>query len=377
MVDNENQNAPERAATYQMDALINGVQVRATKEEQPRPFYTYQDLLEMKVEEVPTLFGDLILTSGIGVLYGAPDCGKSMLLRQMCMCVADGRSFLGWEYHGTRHKAIYFSSEDDANITAPVIKRNNKTMQLSKASAKNLRFVFGFEADKLATQVEQMLTEEPADLVVIDAFGDAFQGKSTNDTTEVRKFYAPFKDMAQRHEMLILFNHHIGKYAERNIPGRETALGSEAVVSAPRLAIELRRDPNNPDIKHLCIVKANYLPTSEKSSSHALQMDENLVFAATGDHVEFEALAKKDERAKGDKRDTKPTDFTADQHRNFLRGIFDGKEQNQTFLRTHIMKEFEVSDVTARKFIDFYLSYKMMREAGKSGRSILYKCLVK
>ena len=354
-----------------------------TSEEVAQPkkrVFTFAELLALEVEEVATLFGRLFLKSGIGIVYGAPDCGKSMLLRQMCMHVATGRDFLGWKYKGQHHRAIYFSSEDDENLTAPVAKKNNKTLQIGAAAAENLRFVFDYTAAELPDLLESMLDESPADLIVIDAFGDAFNGTNTNDTTEVRKFYNKFKSIAAEHDCLILFNHHIGKYAESKAPGRETALGSEAITSAPRLCIELRRDPTNPDIKHLCFVKGNYLPTSEKTQSYALRMDENLVFAPTGDRVAFEDLIKRDRPNRSDRRPTDPEKLDDDRHRNFIRALFDGVTSlNKATINRAIQAEFEVSDRLARdRFIPFYIKQHMIAATGqKQGVSIMYKCLVK
>ena len=59
-----------------------------------------------------------------------------------------------------------------------------------------------------------------------------------------------------------------------------------------RLVIELRKDLNNPNLRHLCIVKGNYLPQSAKESSIVLEMDENMVFTATGDRVPLGNLKK-------------------------------------------------------------------------------------
>ena len=75
--------------------------------------YTLWELLQMEIEDLPCLFSPIFLKSGIAVLVGGSDSGKSSLLRQMAMCVATGRDFLGWKYQGVHHAAAYFSSEDD------------------------------------------------------------------------------------------------------------------------------------------------------------------------------------------------------------------------------------------------------------------------
>ncbi len=60
-----------------------------------------------------------------------------------------------------------------------------------------------------------------------------------------------------------------------------------------RLVIELRADLLNPQNRHLCIVKGNYLPASYKRESYVLQFDEqNFVFSNTGERMPFELLIK-------------------------------------------------------------------------------------
>lgn len=332
--------------------------------------FTLADLLSMEVDEVPRLFYPIFVKSGIAVLVGGSDTGKSSLLRQMAMCVATGRDFLTWRYNGERHRAIYLSSEDDATITAAVVKKYNKTMQLPDSAKTNLRFRFDLNSDNVIEGLEQMLSEQAADLIVIDALADFFNGRNLNDNKEVRNFYAPFKEMAKKHNCLIIFNHHTGKRTSAYTPDKDNSLGSQAIEAAPRLAIELRADPHNPDIKHFCAVKGNYLPTEHKTKSFALRMDDNLVFSPTGERTDFAELAKRP----NEKRKTAPTDFAAQEHRDFLKSTFDGGQFNQTQLRSAIMQEFEISGKTADKFITYYLHEKWVCEVGKGARgAIVYE----
>ena len=340
--------------------------------------YTLTELLQKEEEELPYLFAPTFLKSGIVVLVGGSDTGKSSMLRQMSMCVASGRSFFGWEYKGEHHQAIYISSEDDAVLTAKVVKRYNKTMQLSVGDVTDrLRFVFEMwneEQGGVAEQVRSMLEQQKADLVVVDAFGDAFNGKNLNDNTEVRKFYAPFKEIAKEYNCLIIFNHHTGKRSMAYAPDKDNSLGSQAIEAAPRMAMELRTDPNDPDIKHLCIVKANYLSSEYKTKSYALRMDENLVFATTGARVEFAALSKNPKVSTEPKR---PEATPNEEHRKFIRSVFADGSVNQSRLREEICDEFDVSDKPARKFIRFYVSKHWIAEDGKGSRnSTMYKSLI-
>lgn len=336
--------------------------------------YTLAELLDMEVKELPCLFAPIFLKSGIAVLVGGSDTGKSSLLRQMAMCVSTGRDFLNWKYGGGHHRAIYFSSEDDAQLTANVIRKYNKTMDLPENAKNNLRFVFDTEPENLCETIATMLAEQPADLIVVDAFADFFTG-NLNDNTEVRKFLRPFKTIAKEANCLIIFNHHTGKRSDERSVSKDNSLGSQAIEAAPRLAIELRKDPTDPDTKHFCVVKANYLPSEYKRKSYALKMDENLVFAPTGQRVDFTELAKPN---KPEAQSKKLTAHTNEEHRAFIRSAFDGAELNQTKLTTEIATEFGISAKYAREaYLPYYLKSKWIEETGKKGRNAtMYKSMI-
>ena len=61
-----------------------------------------------------------------------------------------------------------------------------------------------------------------------------------------------------------------------------------------RLMMELRHDPVRPDVRHLCIVKGNYLSKEFKHESFVLYFTPGLNFVSTGERVPFAALRERD-----------------------------------------------------------------------------------
>lgn len=368
----------ENTTAKETESIFPSLGERVIPQEEPKEktSYTLRELLEMNVDELPCLFDSIFLKSGIAVMVGGSDSGKSTFLRQMCMCVATGRDFLGWRYKGEHNRAIYFSSEDDAILTAKVVKRYNETMLLDEGATDRLLFDFDIDPNTITERIEERLSAMPSDLVVIDAFGDAFWGKSLNDNLEVRQFYATFKAIAKKHNCLIIFNHHTGKRTSANAPDKDNSLGSQAIEAAPRLAMELRMDPTDIDVKHLCIVKANYLGSEYKKSSYALRMDQNYVLTPTGERVEFANLAKPI-GSQATKRKTKPTDFSEDEHQELLREIFSKGDVNQKTLLGGIASEFEITTRTVSdNFLPYYSKRGWIAENSKGGHcnQVLYSC---
>jgi RecA-family ATPase len=136
-------------------------------------------------------------------------------------------------------------------------------------------------------------------MVIIDCFSDAYGG-DLKDTQKIRTYLHPFQELAQKHQCLILFLHHTGKRTENYEPSKNNLLSGQGFEAKMRLVIELRADLMNPNFRHLCIVKGNYLPASYKKESYVLKFDEqNFTFTNTGERTPFELLIKQVESDNG------------------------------------------------------------------------------
>jgi hypothetical protein len=154
-----------------------------------------------------------------------------------------------------------------------------------------LRFIFEVEPEKLPKQLDQMLTAVPADLVVLDALGDLYGG-NLNASNDVRRFLTDYSNITQKHGCLVLFMHHTGKRTDEREPSKHNLLGSQGLEAKMRVAFELRADPYSPELRHLCVLKGNYLPSEVKAASYVLRFDENLLFHNTGQRAAFSDLVK-------------------------------------------------------------------------------------
>jgi len=87
----------------------------------------------------------------------------------------------------------------------------NEMQKLDKRLPTNsfdgLRYMF--DTTDLLEKLDIELNRQPADLVVIDAFGDLYNGRM-NEATLVRTFLSDYHNLAQRHKCLVLFLHHTG-----------------------------------------------------------------------------------------------------------------------------------------------------------------------
>ena len=262
---------------------------------------TGEDLLNLKVMELPYLVEGLFPQTGLVALAGSSDTGKSSFLRQFAITVACGEEdFIGFNVNAKYRSVIYVSTEDDKQAMAYLL---NKQMsgEVSPEKLKELRFIFNSE--DILTKLDKSLKRHPADCVIIDTFTDLYGG-DLNAANKVRSFLTDFHNLAQKHNCLIVFLHHTGKRTDFSPPSKDNLLGSQGFEAKMRLVIELRKDITDSRKRHLCIVKGNYIQEKDKKESYVLAFDEKMRYSKLDERVPFHLLVKPDPK-KSDKTELK------------------------------------------------------------------------
>lgn len=244
--------------------------------------YNAVELMEMGEVETRYLMEPIFPQKGSAVIAGKPDTGKSQFARQLCIQVALGiKDFIGFEINPIHNKSIYIATEDNQEATRFLLSK--QMYGLGEKVKENLRFMFAdtMEQEEILTQLEAALIEQPADLVVVDSFGDIFKGGDTNNNMAMRNTVKTFDRIAKHHNCLILFVHHINKGAYRVAPGQEHIQGGAGLVQKVRLAIQLSEGDGN--TRYFTVVKGNYCPKEYKQNSLELNFsEENFLFTTEG-----------------------------------------------------------------------------------------------
>lgn len=266
------------------------IQAEVERLAQPIKEITGEDLLNANIDSIPVLVAPFLHRVGLACLAGSSDTGKSSLLRQLAINIVTGRpDFLGFPILATHKSVIFVSTEDDPKAVSYLLKKQTQGFQAEQL--KNLRFLF--DIDNLLAELDARLTAQPADLVVIDCFADAYAG-DLKDTQKIRTYLHPFQMLAEEHQCLFMFLHHTGKRTEGSEPNKNNLLSGQGFEAKMRLVIELRADPIIAEKRHLCIVKGNYLPASYKRESFVLNfIADQFRFANTDERTPFEMLAKR------------------------------------------------------------------------------------
>ncbi len=247
-------------------------------------------LVETAKPVMDTLVDPLLPRVGIVSLVGSSDSGKSSLLRGLALAVASGAdSWLSLPLRTRHQSALYISTEDDEDAIATLLHKQNEELGLSRGDLAGLKFLF--DVENLTLRLELLLSESPVDLIVVDAFSDLYRG-SMNENNQVRTWLQRWHEIAQKYECLVIFLHHTGKRTEALLPSKHNSIGSQGFEAKMRLMMELRTDRNNTTLRHLCVVKGNYLGPEWKGRSLVLRFSDHLNFSNTGERVEFEELCQ-------------------------------------------------------------------------------------
>ena len=289
------------------------------KAAESKTYRTLKDLLKIEGTEQPKLLNPFFPKVGLVGIIGSSDTGKSCLARQLCLnIIEDRKDFLGFPLNTGHKQAIYVTTEDDESSTSFAYKRMLSQEQCS--NDEGLRFVF--EQEKLTEQLDNLLTEQPVDIVVIDAYLDIAPPDS-NQASQTRQVLHQYRTIANKHETLILFVHHTGKAARNLGPSKHGAVGSQSWEAKLRTVIELRSDTREPNKKHLCVVKGNNISQEYKNSSFLLEFNEDtLTFSDTGERIAFEDLAVDANPNSGGKKAFDVSEIEEDQHKAWIKAVF-------------------------------------------------------
>lgn len=251
-----------------------------------KKYYNALELFNLKTLNIPKLLNPFLIKSGIASLVGTSDAGKSTFLRQLSLSIVLKRKeFLGFPLNCKHNKVIYVTTEDDYNSVSFSLRKQIKELQkhstdLELDDLKNLEFIF--DSDDLLKTLKVKLDKTPVDLVIIDAFTDVFS-KELNANTQVRKFLNSYSSLANKHNCLILFLHHIGKRTQTTkTPSKDNIIGSQGYEAKMRVVLELRPNIHKPNLIDLWVLKSNFLEAKYKQKSYVLELNENMFFKNTG-----------------------------------------------------------------------------------------------
>ena len=243
-------------------------------------------------KEVEYLVDKLIPRGTLCALVGESDTGKSSLLRQLAVSMVYGdEEFLGFKMKSSCNNVLYVSTEDGEMATSVWL---NKYFGQEKSEDDILsRLNFIFSTDGIISNLRDTVKKNCIDLIIVDSYADLFTG-SMNNSNEVRGFLNQYDNLVNEFGTTVIFLHHTKKSSAGSRPNKNNILGSQGFEAKMRSVMMLTKDNDNKSHRHLCVVKNNYMPETNKSESFVLKFNEQLAFENTGERVDLDELIDED-----------------------------------------------------------------------------------
>ena len=147
-----------------------------------------------------------------------------------------------------------------------------------------------FQTNKIVEKIENFLFDtDHVGLIIIDCLNDILPNQAKSDIA-LRKFLNRLQDIATYSDSLIIVSHHTSKYARKKTPSKHNLKGPQGIQERCRTVFELRTDSFQKNIKHLCVVKANYINDEDKKKSYMLELSPQLIFKNTGRRADIDTL---------------------------------------------------------------------------------------
>jgi hypothetical protein len=268
-----------------------------------RGIFNFTDLMQMEAEENDPLLEPFLSRSGLSTVAGPPDTGKSTFCRQLAMSVALGLDeACGFKLHTKHQHAIYWNSEDFPAQVKKVHRHQCEGLGAWEVPKLTTIFSYRFPARVLAQALELLLQQRPADLIVLDGYGDLLDGRDGNTNSDVRKVLEPFFSLAAVYKTQILLITHVNKSAYQEQPNQKNLQGGGAFGQKIRCSLEIRNNLKN-GLRTITCTKGNELSDDLKKEAYKLEFDpKTFLFRSTNERVSLEAtvaqapsLKKKDE----------------------------------------------------------------------------------
>jgi hypothetical protein len=219
-------------------------------DEVPQPYdkFTYFGLRAYQPNPSDSIAGDGWLRRGAGcLLTGGTGLGKSVLVEQLCVCVASGVPFMGITV-ARPSRVLYVQAENDAET----LKRDNLSI-VKNVQAKpcpllvemnfSIYHAYGRTGKDFAKWLERVVMETRPELVVIDPYQAYIGGMDINNTSTFLQWIGPIDALIKSQGCGLVLVAHTPKPRDRDSwTARESvymAAGTSAISNWCRTSCEL------------------------------------------------------------------------------------------------------------------------------------------
>jgi len=218
---------------YQNEGIEEVIKQLGPTDAQTIQFMSMEELLTLQFEDHDWLIEDILPRGGIAGLLAKPKVGKSTLVRQLCLAVARGTTFLGKQTQQGR--VLYMAVEE---IPGPV-SQHFKAMGATAEDPIHTHF-YGTPPEAIA-ELGKLCAHNPPALIVLDTLFRIMkvEGNDSNSYTNVMDAFERLQKIARSSGCAVVFVHHAKKGEGF---GSEVGIGSTAIGGAVDNSIIMEKD---------------------------------------------------------------------------------------------------------------------------------------
>lgn len=196
------------------------------------------ELYDRALAKIPTLVEPFLPRSGIGLIYGEAEVGKSFLSAQLAACVIGGEDFLGY----TTHKSSVLIIQADM-----AGQLQHERVKLQPYKPVGLDYLLGVKTVPFQwqekDQVVKDINDKKYDMIIFDTLRQ-IHPLDENDSKSVQNVYNKLRRLFGPDPSLV-FIHHSRKPTQDGILTSRNFRGSSAWVDDADWAIELKKQDSS------------------------------------------------------------------------------------------------------------------------------------
>jgi len=200
-----------------------------TKEKHGFTLLSAKEIVNANDPETPWLWEGILPEGGMSLCVAKPKVGKTTLALNLAVAVARGTEFLGRKV--TQGPVVYLALEEKK----AEVKKKLKALGIEDEL---INFHFGSAPQEAMKQVEALIKETGAKLLVIDILQKFCRLRDLNDYAAVTNALEPLMAAARKQGCHIMLTHHAGK-ADRE--DGDDILGSTGLLGGVDTSIHIKK----------------------------------------------------------------------------------------------------------------------------------------
>lgn len=198
------------------------------------------DFIDNLPEQAPELVEGVLRQGHKMLLAGQSKSGKSFALMELCVCIAEGQKWLGFQCR--QGKVLYINLEIDS---ASVKKRFWDIYHALDIPWKNGRNImvwnlrgYAMQLDELTPKIIRKIRNENVSAVILDPIYKVMTGDE-NNASEMGKFCNQFDRICAESGVSMIYCHHHSKGAQGSKKAMDRASGSGVFARDPDALIDI------------------------------------------------------------------------------------------------------------------------------------------